>query len=277
MKKFSIILVLILISQMSLAETDKPAPVETAKATEVKQQHYEGQVKWLPGVNKDKFFSLIKDSVITDTKGHILLLHEQNSHPNAPEVVGPLRRLLPDFGWTTLSIEMPDNREPHLKSPADLPKIRQQRVSSGLTFLKQQDGEGSYVVAYGLGVQHALEYILNNSTPGIKGLVMISGYHKGKEFTEEQWKTIKSHRIPILDIYAKHDYPRVLQAVDARSKHYKPKAHPLYRQVEIIGANHAYRHFDEALAKVIRGWLHKLRVERGHIRTSDIKVRSQYI
>lgn len=261
MNKTLYMLLALSIAPLCIAKPNKPVPVETAKATKVVQYHYEGQVKWLPGMGKDKFFSLVKDATTDIVKGHILLLHEQNSHPNAPQVVGPLRRILPDYGWTTLSIEMPDITEPHLHNPDELPVMRQTRVNSGLQFLKKQDGAGSYIIAYGLGVQHALQYILENTTADIKGLVMISGYHQGKALTPEQWAVIKSRQIPMLDIYAKHDYQQVLKDVDARSKYFKPRAHPLYRQIEIIGANHAYQHFDEALAKVIRGWLHKLTVQ----------------
>lgn len=39
--------------------------------------------------------------------GAVLIIHEENTHPDWPAIVNPVRTLLPDYGWATLSIAVP--------------------------------------------------------------------------------------------------------------------------------------------------------------------------
>lgn len=41
-------------------------------------------------------------------QGGVLILHDQGQHGHWPDSVAPLREYLPDYGWTTLSIGLPD-------------------------------------------------------------------------------------------------------------------------------------------------------------------------
>lgn len=41
-------------------------------------------------------------------QGGILILHDNQQHGHWPAVTGPLREYLPDYGWATLAIELPD-------------------------------------------------------------------------------------------------------------------------------------------------------------------------
>lgn len=40
-------------------------------------------------------------------QGGVLLLHDRAQHGHWPAVIGPLREYLPEFGWSTLAIELP--------------------------------------------------------------------------------------------------------------------------------------------------------------------------
>ncbi|OPX55479.1 Protein of unknown function [Oceanospirillum multiglobuliferum] len=39
--------------------------------------------------------------------GAILIVHEEDGHPDWPSIVNPVRTLLPDYGWATLSVSVP--------------------------------------------------------------------------------------------------------------------------------------------------------------------------
>lgn len=41
-------------------------------------------------------------------QGGVLILHDQQQHGHWPDIIGPLRDYLPNFGWSTLTIELPD-------------------------------------------------------------------------------------------------------------------------------------------------------------------------
>lgn len=39
--------------------------------------------------------------------GAVLIVHEEDGHPDWPAIVNPVRTLLPDYGWATLSVAVP--------------------------------------------------------------------------------------------------------------------------------------------------------------------------
>ena len=41
-------------------------------------------------------------------QGGVLILHDNQQHGHWPDIVAPLREYLPQHGWSTLSIELPD-------------------------------------------------------------------------------------------------------------------------------------------------------------------------
>ncbi|MBB1488611.1 DUF3530 family protein [Oceanospirillum sediminis] len=40
-------------------------------------------------------------------RGAVLILHEEDTHPDWPTVVNPVRTLLPDYGWATITVAIP--------------------------------------------------------------------------------------------------------------------------------------------------------------------------
>lgn len=56
----------------------------------------------------DDFFGLYLQERTGAPNGAILILHDKQQHGHWPASVAPLREYLPDYGWTTLTIELPD-------------------------------------------------------------------------------------------------------------------------------------------------------------------------
>lgn len=61
------------------------------------------------------FTGLLLRNRSRNPQGGVLILHDQGQHSHWPDSAGPLREYLPDYGWTTLSIALPD------APPATLP------------------------------------------------------------------------------------------------------------------------------------------------------------
>lgn len=40
-------------------------------------------------------------------RGAVLILHEEDAHPDWPAVVNPVRTLLPNYGWATMTVAIP--------------------------------------------------------------------------------------------------------------------------------------------------------------------------
>ncbi len=69
------------------------------------------QVKWLSvSYRPDLKVQVLALEILPRTatpQGAVLLLHDQGQHPDWPALLSPLRKVLPDDGWYTLSISMP--------------------------------------------------------------------------------------------------------------------------------------------------------------------------
>ncbi len=77
-----------------------------------------GQIVWLND-NKGKFLALFERDRSGDPQGAILILHAEGQHLNLNQSTQSLRLALPEWGWATLTIELPD---PLLPSVPPRPK-----------------------------------------------------------------------------------------------------------------------------------------------------------
>lgn len=57
---------------------------------------------------KDSFYGLYLEQESNNPQGAVLILHDSQQHGHWPEIIAPLREYLPQFGWSTLAIELPD-------------------------------------------------------------------------------------------------------------------------------------------------------------------------
>jgi hypothetical protein len=83
--------------------------------------------------DKDDFVALWRPANVAEPKGVIVLLPGEGESTNWPRGIGPLRRGLPDHGWHTLSLSLPDSpglllppvNEQAPEQPADEPEPEQ--------------------------------------------------------------------------------------------------------------------------------------------------------
>lgn len=54
-----------------------------------------------------EFLALYAEPTTEQQKGGVILLHGIGVHPAWPDVIEPLRMELPEYGWHTLSLQMP--------------------------------------------------------------------------------------------------------------------------------------------------------------------------
>lgn len=61
----------------------------------------------LSGLAED-YYGLFLEESTGNPQGGILILHDNQQHGHWPDIVAPLREYLPQHGWATLTIELPD-------------------------------------------------------------------------------------------------------------------------------------------------------------------------
>ena len=118
------------------AATDKPAeekPAERQPLLERSQEEAAALQRKLPAqeqqqlqAGSDTFLALWKPANSAEPKGAVIIVPGVGETADWPQAVGPLRRKLPDAGWSTLSITLPDLQgdaiAPRVIEPAAAPK-----------------------------------------------------------------------------------------------------------------------------------------------------------
>ncbi|SDU64865.1 MULTISPECIES: alpha/beta hydrolase family protein [Pseudomonas fluorescens group] len=116
--------------------TDKPAeekPAERQPLLERSQEEAAALQRKLPAqeqqqlqAGSDTFLALWKPANSAEPKGAVIIVPGVGETADWPQAVGPLRRKLPDAGWSTLSITLPDLQgdaiAPRVIEPAAAPK-----------------------------------------------------------------------------------------------------------------------------------------------------------
>ncbi|UST63631.1 alpha/beta hydrolase family protein [Pseudomonas moraviensis] len=118
------------------AATDKPAeekPAERQPLLERSQEEAAALQRKLPAqeqqqlqAGSETFLALWKPANSADPKGAVIIVPGVGETADWPQAVGPLRRKLPDAGWSSLSITLPDLQgdaiAPRVIEPAAAPK-----------------------------------------------------------------------------------------------------------------------------------------------------------
>lgn len=67
------------------------------------------EVSYPESTEAQKTLAIAHPSLIAEEQGAILLIHDKEQHADWPQVIRPLRQKLPEFGWYTLSVSLPDD------------------------------------------------------------------------------------------------------------------------------------------------------------------------
>lgn len=97
-------------AEMDVPPPRKPSPptrTEPSDRKALERQVGSREARWLETADGDSFLALELPHRTPEQQGAVLLLHGQDAHPAWPEVLGPLRELLPDDGWSTLGVSLP--------------------------------------------------------------------------------------------------------------------------------------------------------------------------
>ena len=217
-----------------------------------------GDAEWLK-VGKNKILAIYTENTTEKAIGGAIILHGSGVHPNWDQVVRPLRSQLPDYGWSTLSLQLPvlDN-EADYKDYIPLFKEVAPRIKAGVAFLKAKGIRNIVIVAHSLGSSMAAYYMANKPDAAIRAFVAVgvSGnmHKKDKVGYLTSLKTIK---VPVLDIFGSNDLTQVLQSEKSKLQIARKAGNKNYTQVKITGANHFFDNKDDVLVKRVRGWLTK--------------------
>ncbi len=230
--------------------------------TQVLAKRYRTPERVMLKAGGKEFTALYLPETSGEPKGGIILLHGRHVHADWPAVIGPLRRRLPAYGWSTLSLQLPVlDRGGTLNAHAPLFTETGRRVQAGIDYLRQKKMRYIVLLGYELGATMAVGVAAGKGLK-IDALVLVSllpvGAAKPDKATDSD-ALLAAIRLPVLDLYAYSDLPAVLGAAHRRRRLVRSKSRQrpaaVYRQIEFDGADHEYRGHEARLSKRIHSWL----------------------
>lgn len=284
MRTLYLLLTLLLLSAPPLsAEEEAPAPdaaprvdPQQQRMAELRALKLEGEQLELMGAEGTVFALYLPDGS-GKALGAVILLHDQHNHLVA-QPLETLRLGLPRHGWDTLTVQLPpkpmENGLSWLDRSADV-------LDAALAHLQGMGKEKIVLIAHGSGGLLALDKLFNTSREQVAGLVLLSlDGHAHEEARLDAARQLAQVSIPVLDIQAQHDHPRVTSSAERRARlaqapapegaddrlryrdiaaSYSPdkgdRIH--YRQLQIPTADHTYQPNQEGLLRAVRGWLQR--------------------
>ncbi len=201
------------------------------------------------------FFALYTPAVGKVQRGGVILLHGLGAHPDWPDVISPLRKNLPDTGWSTLSIQLPIR--PNEADFADYPPLFPEanvRISAAIRYLKKQGLSNIVLVGHSLGAAMGA-YFLAQKAPDSEAVRAFVGIGMGHApgTVAHTPDSLAKMTLPALDLYGTQDLRGVLGSTKARAASQADNAG--YRQLAIAGADHFFRGLEATLVKRVSSWL----------------------
>lgn len=260
-----------------------PANIEETLAANVTT----GRAEWLEASGQ-RFLGLYTEATTAMPQGGIILLHGMAAHADWPDVIRPLRRDLPSYGWTTLSIQLP---APTLGKDGrwewtPIFEAGRARIDAAVALLEKRGFNNIVIIGHDLGAAIAATALAGVKDGKVAGLIAVSMALPldGAE-TPYRPELLEQITVPMLDIYGSRDSDAVIQQAPRRAEaarkggalihRSQQQLDPLkrsataripvseqsryiaYRQMEMAGADHFFTAYDHILTKCIAGWLHK--------------------
>lgn len=234
---------LLLVSQITMAAADYAR--EKKWADEITPGIVIGDPVYLELKQGRKFLGIFTEAGNAkdgEEKLGVVVVHGIGIHPDW-NMIGTLRTELAEYGYTTLSIQMPVLAN-DAQSAAYKPLFPEaaQRISVAVDYLQARGYKQIAIVSHSLGSAMSHGYALKNSSKlaGWASLGMQAYAYAGIG-------------IPVLDLYGERDLPNVLKKAHRRAASLKgmPKA----RQVILAGSDHFFTGHEAEMVQEVKIFL----------------------
>jgi len=253
----------VLLGQFNLAIAESDYAREKSWADEITPTVVVGDPIYLEQQNHHRFLALYTKA--SDAKLGVVVVHGVGRHPDIG-LIGTLRRRLPDYGYTTLSIQMPilaaDATAKEYAELLQLPDANE-RLQLGVDWLKAKGYARVAIVSHSLGSRMTHKYMKSNPPDVIAWAALGTGTGPGPVITYD------GIRVPVLDLFGENELPPVLEGASKR----KASLENVKRSKQIIIPNtdHFFLRQEDEMVKAVREFLDTI------IPTSNSQMNYQYV
>jgi len=253
---------IILFSLLFSASVVNSEPLDRERELQVSEklekELEDGEILWLDA-NGEKFQAILIKQTNVQAKGAVIILHGMGAHPDWPQTISPIRKALPEYGWTTLSIQLPIiAAENQIEDYGKTLARAVARIEAAISTLHELKFRNIVAIGHSFGAATVLSYFGQADGRRIVALVAIG--LQDYAFVKPQIDIlglIEKSNVPILDIYGSRDYKKAIDQAADRRLAAKKGGNKNYMQVEIEGADHYFTKLEDVMIKRIRGWMQK--------------------
>ena len=205
---------------------------------------------------RSEFLALETPAEDGSTQRAAVIMHGTGVHPNWPTVVLPLRVGLTEYGWHTLSIQMPVL--PNDAEDADYPAIYDGvpgRIDAAIEYLEGQGAESIVLIAHSQGATMTTYYLASTGRQ-VDGFAAIGMGPGISDTAADNIAHLPKISVTMLDLYGSEDLPQVLESSAARAA--AATVTTDYEQRVVDGADHFFEGEEEDLLEHVQAWLEEL-------------------
>jgi len=233
---------------------------ERRMADEIIDVIIDGDAVFLEADNH-KFLSIYTEAE-DDARGVVIILHGRGFHPDWQDAINPLRVGLTEFGWNTLSVQMPvlEKQAKYFDYVPLFPEASP-RIDAAIKFAREQGNKEIVLLAHSCGVHMAMAWVDAQKGSVSKKIDAFVGLGMGAtDYQQLMEKPFPFNKltIPVLDVYGENDYPVILREAPERLSKIQAAGNKKAGQKMVVGANHYYEDKGEPLTQVVAEWLQKL-------------------
>jgi len=164
----------------------------------------------------ESYWALYQQNRTASPQGGALLIHDQAQTMDWPIMLQEVRTYLPDTGWDTLSITMPEAADQFVPARAIPPipdifdfnlSFKEQvhsRIDEGINELNQRGIQKIVLIGYGTGSHWAANYLADKATDNNNAgyaLIIIDAREPSNDPVLDLDKDLSTLTIPILDVH----------------------------------------------------------------------------
>jgi hypothetical protein len=232
-----------------------PADYEKDLMLKLVEGRSPGGAVWL-GTGKNTFLSFYEEASSEHTRNAAIILPSMGMHADWPELISPMRKLLSENGWSTLSLQLPVlSPGTSISEYGSTFMVANRRIRACIRYLLNKGYDNIIFIGLGFGVTTAVQYLVGSES-AVKALVGIS--MQNHEFLKPKFDLMEKlpHiKQPILDVYAGQDSLDVMKSIHDRRLAGSKKENKLYDQMVINNTQQYFSGRESELVNVIINWL----------------------
>ena len=208
-------------------------------------------------------------------RGVAILLHDLEQNLNSAGLIHAIAATLPEYGWATLSLQLPaiNENEKKLDFGAYSAELNK-RIIAAFTWATKLNPTNTIIVAHGTSAIAVLQQLGKQEISGLAAAVLLSAGSNQIENFKVEFEQLAATRTHILDLYSANDNPILVQQAKDRKQsaqlaglfrrarsatHTQTRQKPLiYYQKSEFGADHHFHNLETKVAKTIVGWLKRM-------------------